>query len=47
MFTLGIGIICFALGMYVQNKLYIRKMKEMKDATNKNLSDIAKKLEES
>ena len=44
MFTLGIGIICFALGMYVQNKLYIRKMK---DINNSNLSDIAKKLEES
>ena len=44
MFTLGIGIICFALGMYVQNKLYIRKMK---DINNTNLSDIAKKLEDS
>lgn len=44
MFTLGVGIICFALGMYVQNKLYIKKMK---DINNKNLSDIAKKLEES
>ena len=44
MFTLGIGIICFALGMFVQNKLYIKKIK---DTTNKNLSDIAKKLEES
>ena len=44
MFTLGIGIICFALGMFVQNELYIKKMK---DTTNKNLSDIAKKLEES
>lgn len=44
MFTLGIGIICFALGMFVQNKLYIKKMK---DKTNSNLSDIIKKLEES
>lgn len=44
MFTLGIGIICFALGMYVQNKLYVRKMK---DINNTNLSDIAKKLEDS
>lgn len=44
MFTLGIGIICFALGMYVQNKLYIKKMK---DINNSNLSDIIKKLEES
>lgn len=44
MFTLGIGIICFALGMYVQNKLYIKKIK---DTTNSNLSNIIKKLEES
>ena len=44
MFTLGIGIICFALGMFVQHKLYIKKMK---DTTNSNLSDIIKKLEES
>ena len=44
MFTLGIGIICFALGMFVQNKMYIKKMR---DINNSKLSDIAKKLEES
>lgn len=44
MFAFGIGIICFALGMVTQHKLCVKKMK---DITNSQLLNIAKKLEES